>query len=235
MRFTKITALFVLVISTSCVDEVNTEFRADEHVAAWDYVKCLNGADSRCFAHSPISGETVHPVLSWCDLHNSVTVGELLPTADGWWFECDGGRPEAFEDVLCFYDTPTHVVCYGGSNGWFTEVEPSCKPNMFVDAAWPAGTCDADSSPGAHGFAWLLTVPGGTPWLGRAQAGDDTLIAVPECMAAAGVDAADPYACTWGTEFPCCSCNADNILTCGMLDENKQCPVGTSSDHPECA
>ncbi len=220
-------------------DEIDAvEFRDDSgYVAPWSSVKCLLGNASRCYAASPSGGDTVQPVVSWCDLHAKTWSGELMPTTDGWWYDCDiEGRPESFEDVICFYDTFTHVVCYGGSDGWYTAVTPSCVPNSFTAAAWPTGTCDSDSSPGAHTFGKIKTVPQGKPYWGLATEAGDSFNTVPSCMSAAGDPAADPYSCQLGTQYPCCTCDAGNAVVCVAVDEFGQCPAGTTTEHmTECA
>jgi hypothetical protein len=240
-RLTFISSLLsLLTFSIGGCDSESTSdtavFRDAGYVDSWNSIKCMNGTASRCFAHSAIGGDTVTPVVSWCDIHSRVQLGELAPTTDGWLDSCDpGGRPEQFDDAMCFYDSLTHVVCYGGSGGWYTEVTPTCAPNEFTQAAWPTGTCDLDGSPGNHSYDAVLTVPMGLPWGARAVLIGDAFNAVPQCMTTAGVNGESPYSCMWDDEFPCCSCDAENILTCVTENEYGKCPAGTAYEVYECA
>jgi hypothetical protein len=166
--------------------------------AEWDAVICTLGTASRCYAHSPSAEELWSPVVSWCDLQARVDEGELWPTKQGWYDECDsGGKPQTFAEVVCFHDLAVHITCFGGSGGWFTEVRPSCDLGKYEQEAWPATSCDPDQSPGIHDYDAVLVVPGGTPWWGRAVDGDDAFTVVPECkMPVTGASAAtNPYAC----------------------------------------
>lgn len=235
-RFPFIALVSILTAATGCDTESRadaTEFRNVPYVAPWDSVKCVYGTSSRCFAHSPSGGDTVSPVVSWCDIYGFVSNGTLTPTADGWFYGCDyDGGPETFDEAMCFYDSSTHVVCYGGSDGWYTEVTPTCVASSFVDPAWPVGTCDIDSSPGAHQYDSVLTVPGGTAWWGKASLDSDSFTAVPSCTSANGASAADPFACADYPD-PCCSCDAEGGLVCVSL-ENGECPEGTSASTWAC-
>jgi hypothetical protein len=161
-------------------------------------VVCMSpNSTTRCYAQSPSGPEMMSPVVSWCELQSRLNTGEyLIQTCDGWFHECDyGGEPTSFKDVACFFDSWTHVVCFGGSEGWYTEVMPSCAPTAFTDPAWGDGTCDKDGDPGAHDFTSVSVVPDGFPWLGEATTSSDAFKIVPECAAPATYQAGNPFSC----------------------------------------
>lgn len=170
------------------------EFRS----SPWSEVVCTLGSTDRCYAKTAESPELLHPVLSQCDLQELVDVGDLVPTTDGWFYTCDfGGRPESFADVLCFYDSFTSVVCYGGSGGWYVKVEPTCAPDTFTAKAWPSGSCDADGSVGPTDYDAVFVDPLGPKWLGLARNGQDRFTVVPSCHVPVGSMnmAANPFWC----------------------------------------
>lgn len=191
-----VTLAILLLLAPACDAEPEPELGLELRAAAWDEVFCATAAGERCYAHSPSAKELWSEVVSWCDLQAMVDGGELKPTASGWLWACDyGGEPQTFADVECFESSPNHVVCFGGSGGWYTRVEPSCLASPFTDPAWPAVACDPDNSPGAHSYDSVSVVPAGTPWIGRVVDGGDAFFVVPECHVSAGGFWSDPYNC----------------------------------------
>jgi hypothetical protein len=204
--------------------------------APWSKVVCTLGTSDRCYARTTFSPELLHPVVSRCDLQALVDAGELIPTADGWQYACDpGGKPITFQDELCFYDSNTSVVCYGGSGGWYTKVEPTCATNPYSVPAWPTGACDVNG-PGTMEYESVLVNPSGPVWLGRADNDEDAFAVVPSCHVPVGDmnAAANPLACNWVESQPCCSCNESGILTCVAFDSPYVCPAGTSTTVMAC-
>lgn len=171
-------------------------FRTVPTVAAWDEVICTYGTAERCYAHAPDAEKLWMPVVSWCDLKGRVDAGEYVKASSGWYWGCDyGGTPQTFDDVLCFNDSLTHVVCFGGSDGWFVQVEPYCATAEYDLDAWPDGTCEPDTDVGDHSFDSIKVRGGGPCWWGRVTNGTDAFYAVPECVVPTGVQAANPYSC----------------------------------------
>jgi hypothetical protein len=227
-------AVLLTLAFTACdADTVpNDTFRS----APWSKVICTLGTSDRCYAQTSVSPELLHPVVSRCDLQVLVDADELTPTADGWFHTCDpGGKPITFQDVLCFYDSFTNVICYGGSNGWYSKVEPACAPNTYSLAAWPTGACDLNG-PGVMEYESVLVNPSGPVWLGRADNDEDAFAVVPSCHVPAGDmnAAANPLACSWSESQPCCACDELGILTCVSFDFPYECPAGTSTTVMAC-
>jgi hypothetical protein len=202
--------------------------------SSWVDVICTFGTADRCYAKSSGSPKLMHPVVSRCHLQERVDAGELLPTTDGWFWDCDqGGKPSTFEDVLCFYDSNTSVVCYGGSRGWYAEVRPSCVPTTFTHPAWVAAGCSLDLDPSPHEYDSVMIDPLGPTWLARAVDGPDAVAVVQECAVPPGNVAAHPLSCDWVSEQPCCSCE-DGLLVCVGFDYEYECPSGKSTAVMAC-
>jgi hypothetical protein len=227
-------AVLLTLAFTACdADTVpNDTFRS----APWSKVVCTLGTSDRCYAKTSSSPELLHPVVSRCDLQVLVDADELTPTADGWFYACDpGGKPTTFDDVLCFYDSFTSVVCYGGSDDWYTKVEPSCTPTTFTQPAWVAAGCSFDLDPGPHQYDSVMIDPYGPTWLARAVDDYDAVTVVQECSVQGGASAANPLACSWSESQPCCACDEFGILACLAFDFPYECPAGTSTAIMACA
>jgi hypothetical protein len=236
-RFSFIASILLTFTSTGC-DEAEVAEHSDLSFrsAPWSKVVCTLGASDRCYARTAQSPELLHPVVSRCDLQELVDAGEIEPTTDGWFYACDpGGKPTTFQDVLCFYDTNTSVVCYGGSGGWYSKVEPTCAPNVYTASAWPTGACDANG-PGVMEYESVRVNPSGPVWLGRADNDEDAFAVVPSCHVPVGDmnEAANPLSCKWVESQPCCSCDEYGILSCVAFDTGYECPIGTSTTVMAC-
>jgi hypothetical protein len=235
-RFSFIASILLTFTSTGCDDyEVADLGDLSFRSAPWSKVICTLGTSDRCYAKTPFSPELLHPVVSRCDLQELVDADQLLPTTDGWFYACDpDGKPSTFQDVLCFYDSYTSVVCYGGSGGWYAKVEPSCAPTTFVHPAWVAAGCSYDLNPGPHEYDSVKIDPYGPTWLARAIDGADAVTVVQECSVRDGVTAENPLSCNWDVGKPCCSCDEDGILSCVAFDYAYECPAGTSTAVMAC-
>ena len=213
----------------------DTEFRS----TPWSEVVCTLGTSDRCYSKTAESPELLLSVVSRCDLQELVDAGELTPTTDGWFYSCDfGGRPESFTDVLCFYDSFTSVVCYGGSGGWYTMVEPACAWNEYTVTAWVSGGCSPDLDPGPHEYDSVMISPNGPLWLARAVDGMDAVMVVPRCHVPVGAMnvPASPLSCNWDGGQPCCWCDDLGILSCVAFESGGySCPAGTSTSVMACA
>ena len=227
---------FYFLLSVSLAGCFEPTLSEDEfRTSAWTKVICTLGTADRCYAEPIYSRDLLHPVVSRCHLQELVDAGELEPTTDGWFWACDpGGKPSTFIDVLCFYDSNTSVVCYGGSRGWYAEVTPACAPSTFTHNAWVAAGCSLDLDPGPHEYDSVMIDPYGPTWLARAVDGDDAVMVVQPCAVKNGVNAAHPLSCDWDGGLPCCSCDEDGVLSCVGFDYDFVCPTGTSTTVMAC-
>jgi hypothetical protein len=235
LRFS--TTLFIATISLpACDDHEVTEY-GDLSVrsAPWAKVICTLGTSDRCYAKTAASPELLHPVVSRCELQRLADTGILAPTTEGWFYACDpGGKPDTFQDVLCFYDSNTSVVCYGGSGDWYTKVKPSCAPTTFTHPAWVAAGCSLDLNPGPHEYDSVMIDPNGPTWLARAVDDSDAVMVSQECAVNGGTSAAHPLSCSWDVGKPCCSCDENGTLSCVAFDSPFECPVGTNTTTMAC-
>jgi hypothetical protein len=236
MKTKLLTTLAVLFGVLGCDAETPEHDNLSFRSAPWSKVVCTLGTSDRCYTRTKFSPELLHPVVSRCDLQALVDAGELTPTTDGWQYTCDpGGKPITFQDELCFYDTNTSVVCYGGSGDWYVKVEPTCAPNAYTASAWPTGACDVNG-PGVMEYESVLVNPSGPVWLGRADNDEDAFVVVPSCHVPVGDmnEAASPLSCNWDVGQPCCSCDESGILACVSFDVLFECPAGTSTTVMAC-
>ena len=221
----------------SDANEVDAADDSDDALrsSAWAKVVCTLGAHDRCYAKTSESPELLLPVVSRCALQARVDSGDLVPVSGGWYWACDpGGKPTTFEDVLCFGSGAPPVQCFGGSGGWYTEVEPSCRATEYVDPAWNATGCADNPDLGVHVYDSVNLSPNGPTWWARAVDGYDAVHVVQPCAIPEAVAAASPYECAWDGAQPCCSCDAEKLMTCVAFDANYECPAGTSSNLMTC-
>jgi hypothetical protein len=205
MKLTKIllnltSAALACLSLTGCeqLDDVDVayadDFRGFEPVEAWDSVVCSAG--TRCYAHTPSAAELWMPVVSWCSLEDQLESGEFFFETGTWQYLCNiGGSPVSFDDFRCFATSGVSTRCYGGSDGWYTQVEPTCVTAAYNTAAWGAGSCDSDDFYGETTFDSVNIRP---TKIDRARATEstDAFYAVPYCSLPSGMSAApDPFAC----------------------------------------
>src|SRR5690606_38776383 len=201
-RLTITAALAALLVIAGCdpeLDTTNTELRSISPIS-WSSVGCMtNGGTDRCYARTDEGTDFRIPVVSACSLAAKVESGEYVETDDGWYWSCDYGRsPETFTDAMCFHDSATHGVGFGGSDGGYTKVEPYCagaKYNVPVDPYWPETACRGGLASTYHNYDGIYVVDGGTPWWGRAANGDDAFYGSPSCAIPTLHPAGNPYDC----------------------------------------
>jgi hypothetical protein len=187
-------ALIISILSIAACDEAEVaegsglSFRS----YGWDDVVCTSGA-TRCYGHRPLADELWSPLVSHCDLDARVAVNGWLETDEGYHQACDaGGEPQTFDDVRCFYHgVADDVRCFGGFDGWYTEVGPTCDFGTYTRATWKSGACDTYF--GDHDYD--AVVASITYLIGRAFDGPDRFAVVPECIVQSSGVVADPFAC----------------------------------------
>lgn len=184
------TALIFLL--TACDQESAEPDQLEFRSSHWDAITCLGSGHTRCYGHRPTADELWSPVLSDCDLDDRVAINGWIETTDGYTNPCDlGGHPETFAEVRCFY-RGNAVTCYGGENGWYTEVGPSCDTGDYTSSTWTAG-CASGQSTGSHDYDHVLV--SWTTGRGRAFDGADSFAVYPECKVAGGGSPVLPGGC----------------------------------------
>jgi hypothetical protein len=197
---------FILISCDVKTSDPDLDFRSDstdsttdtgEPIEFWDEIRCTWGTASRCYGHRSTATELWSPVVSACDLQRRVDFEGWEMVNIGWTAACDpDGVPQAFPEQLCFHPGSfTIVVCFGGADGWYTEVGPACDAGPFTSDAWPSGSCDLDGKFGYHEYDHVFANPTGPAWLGRAFDAGDHFVVVPECAVGAGVIGANPFSC----------------------------------------
>jgi hypothetical protein len=197
----------------------DVEFRNE--FVFWDSITCMLGT-TRCYGHRPTADELWSPLLSECELQKRIDDNGWIETEQGWFATCDyGGTPETFPDSRCFWVNQTKITCFGGDNGWYTEVSAACEVGGFTTNNWPGGYCETDF--GYHeyddvGSKWSA------PVTGRAFDAGDRFTVIDDCSLAGGGNPAPyPFACM----DSCCRCHPDSdIAECYGIPDNGACPDG---------
>jgi hypothetical protein len=158
----------------------------------WDDVVCTSGA-TRCYGHRPLAAELWSPLVSHCELNYRIYTHSWVETDDGYAQICDpGGEPQTFDDVRCFHPgIAGEVKCFGGFDGWYTEVGPTCDFGTYTRTTWKAGACDTYFG----SYDYDAVVASNTYVIGRAFDGPDRFAVVPECIVQSSGVVADPFAC----------------------------------------
>jgi hypothetical protein len=150
-----IRSITLIALLTPACDTEPTEVSLRSEL--WDEITCMSGA--RCFGHRVTADELWSPLISECDLDGRVANG-WIETSDGYTWECDlDGTPQTFPDVRCFYVSFTMIKCFGGDDGWYTEVGPSCVTGNYTSSVWMTGSCDPDTYMGWHDYDWVFASP----------------------------------------------------------------------------
>jgi hypothetical protein len=187
----KLLLALALFLGFGC-DDSHIDEAATFRSAVWDDVVCTSGV-TRCYGHRPLADELWSPLVSHCDLEARIASDSWVETNIGYHQACDmGGEPQTFSDVRCFRPgIPNEVRCFGGSDGWYTEVGPTCDFGTYTRATWKPGACDVYF--GDH--AYDAVVASLTYLIGRAFDGPDRFAVVPECIVQSSGTVADPFDC----------------------------------------
>jgi hypothetical protein len=192
-------SLIAVLLSIGCADltedPTTVELRDFEIVEPWDTVLCSAG--TRCYAHTPSGDELWTAVTSWCSLEAQLNSGEYFYEKASWQYSCNmGGHPVSFDEYRCFATSATSTRCYGGTDGWYTQVEPVCLTAVYNTAAWGAGSCDPDDFYGVTDFDTVNMKPLGKLDYGRATESTDAFYVMPQCALPPGLGVApDPFDC----------------------------------------